>query len=245
MPEGKPCGKMHPGGKPTMKNRFYLLLVAVILLSLILPGCTKSAAPALTPTPADVGEIPFPLATQPDVMSEILSSTATALALAAGGAATPESEAATPEGEVQPEVQPTPKPTNKPAEESKPTQPPTAPTSTPGRPASWTIQPGEHIYCIARRFNVNPADLININNLANPNIVKPGTKLTIPTGSSWPSSMGKKALKPHPTSYTVQTGDTIYTIACSFGDVSPDAIAAANNLSSPYNLNAGQTLQIP
>jgi LysM repeat protein len=54
-----------------------------------------------------------------------------------------------------------------------------------------------------------------------------------------------RALKSHPTNYTVKSSDTIYTIACQFGDVSPDMIAAQNGLSSPYTLTAGQTLRIP
>jgi LysM repeat protein len=40
-------------------------------------------------------------------------------------------------------------------------------------------------------------------------------------------------------------GDTIYTIACAFGDVDPNAIIVVNGLESPYTLTPGQVLQIP
>jgi LysM repeat protein len=62
------------------------------------------------------------------------------------------------------------------------------------------------------------------------------------TGNDFP---GGRALKSHPTNYTVSSGDTIFTIACQYGDVDPYAIAAANGISSPYNLKSGQNLYIP
>ena len=55
----------------------------------------------------------------------------------------------------------------------------------------------------------------------------------------------QRALKPHPTTYVVQGGETIYEIACDFGDVDPRAIAQANNLTDPYTIHDGQTLTIP
>ena len=41
-----------------------------------------------------------------------------------------------------------------------------APTATPGLPASYTIQKGEFPFCIARRFNVNPNEMLQITGLA-------------------------------------------------------------------------------
>jgi hypothetical protein len=43
----------------------------------------------------------------------------------------------------------------------------------------------------------------------------------------------------------VVAGDTIYTIACKYGDVDPNAIAQANSLQAPYDLSAGKVLHIP
>src|SRR5512140_611138 len=49
-------------------------------------------------------------------------------------------------------------------------------------PASYTLQKGEWPYCIARRYNVNPTDLLNINNLtvAQSSMLMPGLVLTLP-----------------------------------------------------------------
>ncbi len=125
------------------------------------------------------------------------------------------------------------------------TQPPAAPppTSTPGVPGRYTLQPGEFPYCIARRYNINPDQLLAANNLSKNAQSYPGQTLVIPSNAK--PFPGKRALAKHPAQYTVKAGDTIYTVACTFGDVSPDAIVAANNLKKPYTLQAGQTLQIP
>jgi hypothetical protein len=43
----------------------------------------------------------------------------------------------------------------------------------------------------------------------------------------------------------VAVNDTFYTIACSFGDVDPSAIAAANGMSVTAPLTTGQVINIP
>lgn len=126
---------------------------------------------------------------------------------------------------------------------AEPTQPVTYVQATPGGPpANYTLQPGEFPFCIARRFDVNPYDLLSLNGLSDTSLVQPGTTLRIPQSGSW---VGDRSLINHPASYTVRTGDTIYSIACAYGDVSPDMIVLQNNLSAPYTLTTGQTLVIP
>ncbi len=118
---------------------------------------------------------------------------------------------------------------------------PASPTSGP-RPASYTLQSGEYPYCIARRFNVDPKELLTLNALSSGLIYAPGLTLTIPqTGHLFPSP---RALRPHPTSYTVPEQMTVYKVACLFGDVDPLLIMQNNGLTSPI-LSAGMTLQIP
>jgi LysM repeat protein len=111
------------------------------------------------------------------------------------------------------------------------------------RPGSYTLQKGEFPYCIARRFNVNPQELLSLNGLNDGQILQVGLVLKIPqTGNAFPAD---RALRKHPAQYTVVSQDTIYSIACLFGDVDPLNIAAVNNLSAPYTLTVGQTIQIP
>jgi hypothetical protein len=70
-----------------------------------------------------------------------------------------------------------------------------------------------------------------------------GTELKIPQNAR--EFPGKRSLKSHPDTYAVGSRDTIYSIACDYGDVDPYDIAAANGLTAPYKLENGQVLQIP
>jgi LysM repeat protein len=118
------------------------------------------------------------------------------------------------------------------------------PTATPGRPATYTLMPGEFPYCIARRFNVNQDELITLNGLTSAELYQPGMVLQIPqTGNPF---VGERSLNPHPSTFTVSsTEDTVYKVACYYGDIDPTQIIAANGLISPYTLHINQTLNIP
>jgi LysM repeat protein len=120
-------------------------------------------------------------------------------------------------------------------------------TYAPGTvPSTYTLQKGEWPYCIARRFNVNPTELLNRSGLsdAESNMLMPGRTLTIPqTGNPFPAD---RAWHNHPASYTVTSSDTtINGVACWYGDISPQQVATANNLSLSSTLNSGQVLTIP
>jgi LysM repeat protein len=110
------------------------------------------------------------------------------------------------------------------------------------RPTSYTLQKDEFPFCIARRFNVDIAELLSLNGLTADSQVPPGTTLQVPQSGEW--TAGERALRSHPTTYTVQANDTVNSIACYFGDVDPNAILAANNLASS-SITTGQTLTIP
>lgn len=110
-------------------------------------------------------------------------------------------------------------------------------------PATYALQKGEHPFCIARRFNVDQYELLKVNGLSYSSVLAPGSVLKIPTTGN--PFVSQRALKAHPAQYKVSGGETIYSIACAFGDVLPEAIAAANNLAAPYTLTSGTTLNIP
>lgn len=117
-------------------------------------------------------------------------------------------------------------------------------TSVPvgSRPATYTLQEGEFVYCLARRFDVDPDQMLSLNGLSQGTTIYPGTVLKIPQSGSFP---GARALRNHPTTYTASAGETLYAVACAFGDVDPSAIATANGLSAGATLTAGQQLSIP
>jgi len=119
------------------------------------------------------------------------------------------------------------------------------PTPTPDshRPQTYSLNKGEWPLCIARRYNVNPIDLLNASGLSLESKPDVGFVLKIPQTGEWPESrFGHRYI---PTTYEVHAGDTLYTIACLYGDVDPSDIVEANNLPEPYKIHTGQILKIP
>jgi ethanolamine utilization microcompartment shell protein EutL len=67
--------------------------------------------------------------------------------------------------------------------------------------------------------------------------------LKIPQSGAFP---GDRMLATHPATYTVASSDeTIYSIACIYGDVDPAAIASANGISASAVLTVGQLIKVP
>ena len=127
---------------------------------------------------------------------------------------------------------------------SEPTEIQPSPTA-PERPATYILQHGEYLICIARRFNVDLNDLFSENGMNMYTRPYVGTVLQIPQNDSWNTAYGPRMWHAHPTQYTVKSGDNIYTIACHFGDVYPEAILSVNNLQGAYTLSTGQVINIP
>jgi LysM repeat protein len=231
-----------------MEIKRYLVLTFALLLLVALVACVRPAStpPSGEATATTEGDFPLP-GTTDDVMSELQkAATQTLMAMQGGGTPQTTPEATQVEGgelvptatiEVQVEA------TTEPEVAAPTTTPIPVPSATPGRPATWTLQRGEHPYCIARRFDVNPNELLRASGLSQNSTYYAGMVLTIPqSGNKFP---GNRSLQPHPDTYTVVSGDTVYSIACKYGDVDPYAIAAANGLTEPYKISPGQQLHIP
>jgi len=162
--------------------------------------------------------------------------TQTAAAQVPGGETGTETQ---PEGAVPTEVPPT--QVTEPETETQATPVPPKEYSVPN---SYTLQKGEFPFCIARRFNISPGALLAANGLTSSSVTYVGQTLTIPKNAG-AFDAGPRALKAHPEKYTVRAGDTVFSIACLYGDVDPRAIEDANGLSGAYTLQVGDSLQIP
>ncbi|WKZ37856.1 MAG: LysM peptidoglycan-binding domain-containing protein [Anaerolineales bacterium] len=238
------------------KQRGLLAVFILVVSTMLVSSCTQSlsSAPAATPTllPEGLFVSPFPSVENPMAMiEEFAKQTAAAQTSAAGGDPAAEGTEVTPDANENESETPTPDlistPTNaEPGAAAAADTAIPAATSIPGvRPATYTLQKGEFPYCIARRFNVDPATLLSLSGLtsAQANSLVTGTVLTIPQSGNFP---GNRALAPHPTTYTVLSGDeTVYGVACKFGDVDPAVIAAENSIAISAKLTAGQQLRIP
>ncbi len=225
-----------------MRTNKTLALVVLILAALLLLGaCTRSATGKVEFTPVpQVTAFPTPVP-----LNGTGEATVTPTATEVQKVATQVGEAS-PTPKPTPKPKPKPKPTHKPSPTKAPTK---APTSVPKHnagvqvPSKYVLHKGEYPYCIARRFDIDPDALLRANNLRRGQWVYPGTELVIPKNAGhFPY---QRAWHSHPTDYTVRYGDTIYSIACWFGDVTPEEIAAANGISVNTPLTPGQVLHIP
>lgn len=121
--------------------------------------------------------------------------------------------------------------------------------ATSGQAVYYTVQAGDTIRKIADRFGVSWVDLAAVNNLYDPFTIYPGQQLLIPgSGSPAPArpenTPAANTSNPVPSTYTVQPGDTLASIARGYGLSWPD-IATANGISWPYTIYPGQVLVLP
>ncbi len=233
-----------------MFDKRFLIFLAIALLILGLTACVRPAStpPSTEAVPTSAESFPLPGETE-DVMSQLEQAATQTIMAAQGTPMTPPTTPLVDATAVSPQETPSAQATSDvqlpavPVESAATATPVPLPSPTPGIPSSWTLQKGEHPYCIARRFNVNPQELLSLNGLSANSFFYGGMVLKIPqTGNPFPAN---RSLRAHPTNFTISSGDTIYSVACVFGAVDPYAIAAANGISSPYTLTAGQSIYIP
>ncbi|ABF45683.1 MULTISPECIES: C40 family peptidase [Deinococcus] len=94
-----------------------------------------------------------------------------------------------------------------------------------------TVQPGDTAYSLARRNGLSVDALLALNGLSSPNL-QVGQVLRVRDVPSYTAS------------YTVQRGDTLYSLARRFG-VSVEMLLAANTLPKDVMLAVGQVLRVP
>ncbi len=128
--------------------------------------------------------------------------------------------------------------------------------ATPPVSKTYTVKAGDSLENIAKEFNLSLAELVN----ANPQILTPGTLLTIPapagagSGSSGTSGgsgsgtsgsgSGSGSGTTSATTYIVKAGDTLSAIAAKYG-TTVKAIADFNHIQDPNLIFVNQVLQIP
>lgn len=97
----------------------------------------------------------------------------------------------------------------------------------------YTVQRGDTVSEIARDHGVSVSDLVEFNELANPDLIHPGDVLLIPGEDG---SLEQ--------AHVVAQGESLYRIARAYGSSARD-IAAANDLANPDLIRPGQELMIP
>ncbi len=224
-----------------MKIYSKMALLVVLVLFLSLTACTLKASTPPPVTPTTAGEVPFPFTTPGDVAT---FGTQTAIAqtpVSTTPQVTVSTETPAQEGGGQEA------PAAQAPEAPQAEAPAAAAVDTPvvSRPASYVLQKGEWPICIARRYDLDLSSFFANNGMNMNSKPAAGTTLRIPSSGNWSANYGARPLKQHPATYNVVAGDTVYTIACKYGDVAPESILAVNNLSNASDVQAGMSLQIP
>ena len=105
----------------------------------------------------------------------------------------------------------------------------TQPTST----TTYTVKSGDTLYSIANKYNTNITTLKNLNNLTS-NLLSIGQVIKVPSTTDGTTTSN--------TTYTVKSGDTLYSIANKYG-LTVSELKNLNNLTT-NTLTIGQTLKI-
>jgi len=125
-----------------------------------------------------------------------------------------------------------------------PPPPTTSPPSSGGQQDGFvwhTVQPGETLSSIARKYNTSVQAISQANDITNPSQIYVGQRLKIPTSGG--SSGGTAGCRYR---HTVKRGEWVWQIARNYG-VSPYAIMRANGMTMPQasTIYAGMVLCIP
>lgn len=115
---------------------------------------------------------------------------------------------------------------------------------------TYTLQEGDNLWTVARKFDTHVHDLALINKLDRNKPLKPGTVIQLPSSAKAPSSppKSKAAALPKPkvkgAPYTVRQGDSAWLIARRH-NMRTTELLAANGLDEKKPLKPGQTIIMP
>jgi LysM repeat protein len=234
---------MNPEERRVRMSRklMFVILTVLMVFSLTLAGCKKSASPELediqaedenAATVKDAEANTTALATEAATVAATTApaTEATTAAPEATAEATPAAtEAATPEATVA--VEATVVATTEPAT-----------TSTPGK---HVVQAGENLFRIALRYGMTVEALAKANGITNAALIYVGQVLTIPGGTPG----GTPAPTPAPPSggekvHIVQPGENLFRIALKY-NYSQYYLAKYNGIANPALIYVGQVIRIP
>ncbi len=100
-------------------------------------------------------------------------------------------------------------------------------------PHTHTIQKGETMWSISRRYNIPIADILSFNNIRNEQEIREGVVLRLSADTQATNT----------TSYTVQRGDTLYSLSRRHG-LTPSELLNINNLTAETPLRTGQVILV-
>jgi LysM repeat protein len=100
----------------------------------------------------------------------------------------------------------------------------------------YTVKSGDSLSAIAIKYGTTYQELAKYNNISNPNLIKVGQQIKIPSGKVTITSPDKI--------YVVKRGDTLSSIAAKYGTTYQE-LAKYNGISNPNVIKVGQQIKIP
>jgi LysM repeat protein len=119
---------------------------------------------------------------------------------------------------------------------------------SPPRTLTYAVQSGDTLSGLAVEWGTTVDAIVETNGIANPNFLFIGQELRIPGGGGSPAG-GTSPAAPAPVAlptqrYTVQPGDSLWSISRAFG-TTVDDLALANGISDQGYIRIGDTLILP
>lgn len=105
-----------------------------------------------------------------------------------------------------------------------------------GNDIIYIVKKGDTLWNIARDYNVTVRQIVNINNIKNPNLIYIGQRLVIPIISN-------NSYNTNHTLYKIRYGDTLYSIARRY-NTSIANIVRLNRIKNPNLIYVGETIRI-
>lgn len=100
----------------------------------------------------------------------------------------------------------------------------------------YTIKRGDTLWNIARTYGTTIQNIVNLNNIRNPNLIYPGQRIIV-------KSSNRNFVENKDQYYTVQRGDTLWSIAKRYGTC-VRRLARINGIRNPNLIYPGQVLKI-
>lgn len=110
-----------------------------------------------------------------------------------------------------------------------------------GAKTYYTIRRGDSLWYIARRYGTTVQNIVNWNNIQNPNLIYPGQRLIL--YGNFTSTNNSSNSNNNTVYYTVQRGDTLWRIARRYR-TTVRRIASINGITNPNLIYSGQILKI-
>ena len=125
---------------------------------------------------------------------------------------------------------------------SKPTTT-TLVSNTSGANGTYTVKAGDTLYSISRRFGMSLSQLVSANGISTSSIIQPGETLRVVGGEATSSVVRTNTTVTSGGHYTVQAGDTLYSIARRNG-MNLSSLLSLNGLSQSSTIYPGQRLTL-